>query len=100
PEPGFDVDLPGGFAAPWTRGNNCPAEQKTGISPTAEGLILKALSRKGIHISDGEITLLMSGIKLQQSGRIYRVKDGVLRDTPTADGLTARWQAAIRRRDA
>ncbi|EAO5470155.1 replication endonuclease, partial [Salmonella enterica] len=24
PEPGFDVDLPGGFAAPWTRGNNCP----------------------------------------------------------------------------
>lgn len=100
PEPGSEVDLPGGFAAPWTRGNNCPTEQKTGISPTAEVLILKALSRKGIHISDGEITLLMSGIKLQQSGRIYRIKDGVLRDTPTADGLTARWQAAIRRRDA
>ncbi|EBF0867824.1 replication endonuclease [Salmonella enterica] len=100
PEPGFAVDLSGGFAAPWTRGNNCPAEQKTNVLPPAEDRILRALSRKGIHISDGEITLLMSGIKLQQNGRIYRVKDGVLRDTPTTDGLTERWKAAIRRRDA
>ncbi|MGF2651557.1 replication endonuclease [Serratia marcescens] len=100
PEPGVDVDLPGGIAAPWTRGNNCPAEQKINISTTTETRILTALSRKGIHLSDGEITLLMHGIRMKRDERIYRVNNGVLRETPTADGLTARWQAATRRGDA
>ncbi|MDK1707031.1 replication endonuclease [Serratia marcescens] len=31
---GVDVDLQGGSAAPWTRGNNCPIEQKTSETGT------------------------------------------------------------------
>ncbi|HIF3242134.1 TPA: replication endonuclease [Salmonella enterica] len=97
PEQGFAVDLPGGFAAPWTRGNNCPDEQKAN-SPTAEERILRALAREGIHISDGEITLLMSGIRLSQNDKIYRIKDGVLCIDVTANGLLTRWQKAVRRK--
>ncbi|EJK3508388.1 hypothetical protein NK966_004946, partial [Salmonella enterica] len=99
PEPGFDVDLPGGFAAPWTRGNNCPHQQKINI-PTAEERVMRALSREGIHISDSEITLLMSGIKLSQNDKIYQVKGGVLHINVTANGLMTRWQKAVRRKDA
>ncbi|EFT0409648.1 replication endonuclease [Salmonella enterica] len=97
-EQAFEVDLPGGFAAPWTRGNNCPRQQKNNI-PTAEDRVLRALARKGIHISDGEITLLMSGIRMLQDDRIYRVKDGILHDEATVNGLIARWQQAIRRKN-
>lgn len=99
PEPGFAVDLPGGFAAPWTRGNNCTPVQKMNL-PTTEGRVMRALSKEGIHISDSEITLLMSGIKLSQNGRIYQVKGGILHINVTADGLMTRWQKAVRRKDA
>ncbi|EJJ3924139.1 replication endonuclease [Salmonella enterica] len=98
-EPGFAVDLPGGFAAPWTRGNNCTPVQKMNL-PTTEGRVMRALSKEGIHISDSEITLLMSGIKLSQNGRIYQVKGGILHINVTADGLMTRWQKAVRRKDA
>lgn len=99
PEPGFAVDLPGGFAAPWTRGNNCTPVQKMNL-PTTEDRVMRALSKEGIHISDSEITLLMSGIKLSQNGRIYQVKGGILHINVTADGLMTRWQKAVRRKDA
>ncbi|EDJ1207897.1 hypothetical protein GEX85_14945 [Salmonella enterica] len=67
--------------------------------PTVEDRVLRALVRKGIHISDGEITLLMSGIRMLQDDRIYRVKDGILHDEATVNGLIARWQQAIRRKN-
>lgn len=98
PEQGFAVDLPGGFAAPWTRGNNCTPAQKMNL-PTAEDRVMRALAREGIHISDNEITLLMSGIKLLQNGKNYQVKDGVLYIRPAASGLLTRWQKAVRGRD-
>lgn len=99
PEQGFEVDLPGGFAAPWTRGNNCTPVQKMNLS-TAEDRIMRALSKEGIHISDSEITLLMSGIKLSQNDKIYQVKGGILHISVTANGLMTRWQKAVRRKDA
>ncbi|EEL4556474.1 hypothetical protein GI479_23410 [Salmonella enterica] len=67
--------------------------------PTAEDRVLRELAREGIHISDGEITLLMNGIRMLQDDRIYRVKDGILHDEPTVNGLIARWQQAIRRKN-
>lgn len=97
PEQGFEVDLQGGFAAPWTRGNNCTPAQKMNL-PTAEDRIMRALSREGIHISDSEITLLMSGIKLSQNDKIYQVKGGILHVSVTANGLMTRWQKAVRRK--
>lgn len=97
PEQGFDVDLPGGIAAPWTRGNNCTTEQKINI-PTAEDRVMRALAREGVHISDGEITLLMNGIKLLQNDKIYQVKDGLLHVDVTVNSRLARWQKAIRRK--
>ncbi|EDW4826186.1 replication endonuclease [Salmonella enterica subsp. enterica] len=99
PEQGFEVDLPGGFAAPWTRGNNCTPVQKMNLS-TAEDRVMRALSKEGIHISDSEITLLMSGIKLSQNDKIYQVKGGILHISVTANGLMTRWQKAVRRKDA
>ncbi|EDL6701597.1 replication endonuclease [Salmonella enterica] len=97
PEQGFEVDLPGGFAAPWTRGNNCTPTQKMSL-PTAEDRVVRALAREGIHISDSEITLLMSGIKLSQNDKIYQVKGGILHVNVTANGLMTRWQKAVRRK--
>ncbi|EAO0384395.1 replication endonuclease [Salmonella enterica] len=97
PEQGFEVDLPGGFAAPWTRGNNCTPTQKMSL-PTAEDRVMRALAREGIHISDSEITLLMSGIKLSQNDKIYQVKGGILHVNVTANGLMTRWQKAVRRK--
>ncbi|HCM2546867.1 TPA: hypothetical protein N3D39_005039, partial [Salmonella enterica subsp. enterica serovar Durban] len=94
-----EVDLPGGFAAPWTRGNNCTPVQKMNLS-TAEDRVMRALSKEGIHISDSEITLLMSGIKLSQNDKIYQVKGGILHINVTANGLMTRWQKAVRRKDA
>lgn len=98
PEQGFEVDLPGGFAAPWTRGNNCTPTQKMSL-PTAEDRVMRALAREGIHISDSEITLLMSGIKLSQNDKIYQVKGGILHVNVTANGLMTRWQKAVRRKN-
>ncbi|EBW2162129.1 TPA: hypothetical protein ACWC3V_004510, partial [Salmonella enterica] len=74
-------------------------QQKINI-PTAEERVMRALPREGIHISDSEITLLMSGIKLSQNDKIYQVKGGVLHINVTANGLMTRWQKAVRRKDA
>lgn len=49
---GVDVDLQGGSAAPWTRGNNCPPEQKTdkrSDDPSDEMPYLSSMTRNQRH---------------------------------------------------
>ncbi|MBC3250957.1 replication endonuclease [Serratia fonticola] len=81
---GVDVDPQGGPAAPWTRGNNCPIEQKTSETGTGNATDKEPENINFEHLTRHQRRVLLNRIRNTPPPDRKTEETGMIRQQPVA----------------